>query len=94
MIEHFYGPKKRRKFDMDADWLPQKNRPFVLKGSQPEPPTPPPAPPDAKPVPDAKPEPRGKTTDAKGLKTAYASESGLYGDPAKLFTWQALVGVS
>ena len=62
MIKHFYGPKKRRKFDMDADWLPQKNRPFVLKGSQS-------GPPEAKgvsppPVPDAKPEPRCKTTDA------------------------------
>ena len=30
-----YGHKKRRKFDMDADWLPQKNRPFAMKGSQP-----------------------------------------------------------
>jgi hypothetical protein len=28
-------------------------------------------------------EPRSKTTDAKGLKTAYASESGFYRDPDK-----------
>ena len=69
-----YGHKKRRKFDMDADWLPQKNRQFVMKGSdqQPDEPTPDAKPaPDAKPTPDAK--PRGKTTDAKGLKTTYAS---------------------
>ncbi len=27
----FYEPKRRRKFDEDEDWLPQKNRPLVLK---------------------------------------------------------------
>ena len=73
-----YVHKKRPKFDMDADWLPQKNKQFVMKGSdqQPHEPTP-----GAKPTPDAK--PMGKTTDAKGLKTAYASESGFYRDPDK-----------
>ncbi len=27
----FYGPKRRRKFNEDADWRPPKNRPLVLK---------------------------------------------------------------
>ena len=75
-----YGHKKRRKFDMDADWLPQKNRPCVLKGSQPDQQPDEPIP-DANPAPDAK--PHGKATDAKGLKTAYDSESGFYRDPDK-----------
>ena len=79
MIKQFYGHKKRREFDMDADWLPQKNRPCVLKGSQPDQQPEPPKVPEA-PKPDA-PEPGGKTTDAKGLKTAYASESGFCLDP-------------
>ena len=77
MIKNF-GPKKRRKFDMDADWLPRKNRPFVLKGSQPDQ-----QPKQDEPLPEAKPESRGKATNAKGLKTAYASESGVYRDPDK-----------
>ena len=34
--------RKRRQFDEDADWLPQKNRLFVLK--QPPPPRDPPTP--------------------------------------------------
>ena len=73
-----YGHKKRRKFDMDADWLPQKNRPFVMKGSQPnqpEPPVPPPSDPPVQPSPPTVQKQWVKTSDATGLKTAYAAES-------------------
>ena len=27
----FYGPKRRKIFDDDADWLPPRNRKFALK---------------------------------------------------------------
>ena len=74
----FYGPKRRKMFDEDANWLPPKNRSFALKNpvasrerQAPQGPV----------KQDAKPEPRRKTTDAKGLKTAYASESAFYLDP-------------
>ena len=86
MIKHFYGPKKRRKFDMDADWLPQKNRSFVLKGSvaPPQEPAQPAAPTPQAPTPQAtKPTTKSKTTDAQGLKTAYKAYSGFYRDAGR-----------
>ena len=74
MIKQFYGPKKRRKFDMDTDWMLQKNRSFALKGSVAPPQEPtqpeirtPQAPQPKSPTPTTK----SKTTDAQGLKTAY-----------------------
>ena len=65
MIKRCYGPKKRRKFDMDADWLPQMSRSFVLKFSASPPQEP--AQPEAPEAPTTK----NKTTDAQGLETAY-----------------------
>ena len=79
MIKHFYGPKKRRTFDMDADWLPQTNRQFVMNGSESQQDAPKQEPPKQ----EVKSEPRRKTTDAQGLKTAYNSDSGFYLDPDK-----------
>ena len=79
MIKHFYGPKKRRKFDIDAEWLPQKNRQFALKGSV-DPPQEP-AQPQVPPQPETPtPTTENKTTDDQGLKTAYKAESGFYRD--------------
>ena len=74
----FYGPKRRKMFDEDANWLPQKNRPFVLKNPVASRETQVPRGPTKQ---EVKPQPRRKTTDAKGLKTAYASESGFHVDP-------------
>ena len=65
--------KKRRQFDEDADWLPQKDRLFVLK----QPPPPPPPPPILPPIPEQK----SGTTDKEGLDRAYKTESGFYRDP-------------
>ena len=61
--------KKRRQFDEDADWLPQKGRLFVLKQ--------PPPPPPLQPIPEQK----TRTTDKEGLDRAYKTESGFYRDP-------------
>ena len=61
--------RKRRQFDEDADWLPQKDRLFVLK----QPPPPPPLPPI--------PEQKTRTTDKEGLDRAYKTDNGFYRDP-------------
>ena len=63
-----FDPKKRRKCDDDADWLPQKARLFVLKQAL-HPPLPP------------IPEQKSRTTDKEGLDRAYKTESGFYRDP-------------
>ena len=65
--------RKRRQFDEDADWLPQKDRLFSLK--QPLPPQQPPPP--LPPIPEQK----TRTTDKEGLDRAYKTESGFYRDP-------------
>ena len=77
----------RRKFDDDADWLPQKDRLFVLK--QPRAPLPPessgptsPLTPAPAPVPlPTPPLQKTRTTNKEGLDRAYKSESGFYRDP-------------
>ena len=66
--------RKRRQFDEDADWLPQKDRLFVLK--QPPPPPPPPPPP-LPPIPEQK----TRTTDKEGLDRAHKTDNGFYRDP-------------
>ena len=74
----FYGPKRRQRFDEEADWLPQKNRPFTMKRLQreeateslPEGPTP------------ETTKTTKKTSDSEGLRRAYAADTGFYLDPA------------
>ena len=66
--------RKRRQFDEDADWLPQKDRLFVLK--QPPPPPPPPPPPHP-----SIPAQKTRTTDKEGLDRAYKTDNGFYRDP-------------
>ena len=69
----FYGPKRRKKFDEEADWLPQKNKLFVLE--QPIVQTEPQSEPQQEPKQEAK-----KPTDKEGLDQAYASADSLYRD--------------
>ena len=69
-MSNYKGIKKRKIFDYDADWVPQKDRQFVLKQ----------APPQQEERTDVK-HPLDKTTDAQGLKAAYSAESGFYRDP-------------
>ena len=69
----FYGPKRRKMFDEDADWLPPKNRLFVMK--QPTAQT------AQEPKPEQKTEPKlqlKKTTDKEGLKTTRKTDTGLH----------------
>ena len=74
--------RKRRQFDEDADWLPQKDRLFVLKQPPEVPeakasPLPPPPPPPLPPIPEQK----TRTTDKEGLDRAYKTDNGFYRDP-------------
>ena len=57
MIKQFYGPKKRVKFDVQADWLPAKDRQFLIKQA-------------AAPRQEPKPETIRKTSDKEGLDGA------------------------
>ena len=69
------GIKKRKIFDYDADWVPQKDRRFALKQASPQQE-------EQKAEPSKEPKDvKRKTTDAQGLKAAYSSESGFYRDP-------------
>ena len=52
----------RRKFDDDADWLPQKDRLFVLKQPVPHPSAPAPAPLPPVPIPPPLPQKQGPPT--------------------------------
>jgi len=78
----FYGPRRRKTFDDDADWLPSRNRRFVLKNPM--------APSDPEPLPEPSSDGsqtkgtkgRKKTSDSEGLRTAYNTDTGLYRDPA------------
>ncbi len=72
----FYGPKRGRRFDEDADWLPPKNRPFVMKQPKAE------TEPKSESLPPQESQGTKKTTDKEGLDRAYASDNGLFGDPA------------
>ena len=67
MVVNFHGPNRRRQFEDDTDWLPPKDRQFVLKQAV---------------APAAEEEVRTKTTDKMGLDRAYKTESGFYRDPA------------
>ena len=69
----FYGPKRRKKFDEEADWLPPKNKLFVLK--QPTVETESLSEPKQEPNQEAK-----NTTDKEGLDQAYASANSLHRD--------------
>ena len=71
----------RRKFDDDADWLPQKDRLFVLKQPVPLPSSPALAPAPLPPPPPHPPPQKTRTTYKEGLDRAYKSESGFYRDP-------------
>ena len=73
----FYGPKRRQRFDEEADWLPQKNRPVVMKRLQRE---------ETESLPEGPIPETTKTTkkssDSEGLRRAYAANTGFYLDPA------------
>ncbi len=71
----FYGPKRRRRFDEDADWVPPKNRPFVMKQPKAE------TEPKSESLPPQDSKRTKKTTDKEGLDKAYASDNGLCRDP-------------
>ena len=68
-----YGPKRRRRFDEEADWLPPKNRPFVMKRQQRD---------ETEPEPPLAPKTIKKTSDAEGLSQAAKTDNGFYLDPA------------
>ena len=76
----FYGPKRRRRFDEEADWLPSKNRAFVMKQSLPEGGQT--KGPKSEYVPPLVPKATKKTTDSEGLRRAYKADTGFYLDPA------------
>ena len=61
----FYGPKRRRRFDEEADWLSPKNRPFVMNRQQREETESLPEGPIPETTKTAK-----KTTDSEGLRRA------------------------
>jgi hypothetical protein len=69
----FYGPRRRQRFDEEADWLPQKNRPFTMKRLQREEATESLLPKDADGAEGPMPETTKtikKTSDAEGLSQA------------------------
>jgi hypothetical protein len=72
-IAKFNGPKRRRRFDEEADWLPSKNIPFVMKRQQRE---------ETESKPPLVPKTTKKTTDSEGLRRAYKADTGFYLDPA------------
>ena len=79
--------RRKKPFDEEGDEdLPQKNRPFKLKTSQPDPPpepTPPSSPaPKPKPQPTPVPKPLAMLSDEEGLDRAYASDTNLFLDDA------------
>ena len=74
----FYGPRRRQRFDEEADWLPQKNRPFTMKRLQREEATE--SLPEG-PTPETR-KTTKKTSDSEGLSQAYRADSGFYRDPA------------
>ena len=74
----FYGPRRRQRFDEEADWLPQKNRPFAMKRLQREEETE--SLPEG-PIPETT-KTIKKTSDAEGLSQASKTDNGFYLDPA------------
>ena len=66
----FYEPKRRRRFDEDADWLPPRNRPFAMKQPKAEP--------KSESLPPQESNGTKKTTDKEGLGRAYASDNNFY----------------